>query len=147
MSDVTPEPISDLDQQRLAGAAAGVFAAAAALVARAEAEIVRERMDAANIAAATAWASVPVDAAHIFDVERVAWLEAACASEQTVDHQELARRSVLAATVAAEALADALGQEEYATSDLMSEGIAAIVAAYRAGQLAPAVAVRANDAA
>lgn len=131
MSDNTPRPITDLDDQRLARAAASVFASAAAVVAAAEAVVMRENVDAAEITAAAAWASVPIDIAHIFETERIAWLEARRARALAVEHSQLALQSVMAATVAARALSSGLGEDEYDTSDAMAEGIAALVAARR----------------
>ncbi len=128
MSDDTPQ-VSDREDPRLATATSGVFAAAADLVASSEAVVRQEHDDAADIDAAAAWASAPSETASVFEADRVAWLEAAHAGGSTTGHDPLPRQSVMAATVAAEALECALRHEELVTSDEMTEGIAAIVAA------------------
>ena len=134
MSSEQPRPITDLSQHRQAKAALSVFAAAAAVVASEEAVVMREQVDEAEIAAAAAWASIPIDITQIFEAERRAWLEAKRAGALAVEHNRLARRSVVAATIAAQTLSSGLDDHEFATSDLMAGGIAALVAAKRVAE-------------
>jgi len=127
-----PEPERNEDVRPLASepaATASVFAAAAAVIAFAEAVVLQERVHAADVAAAAAWAVVPADLSRIFQAEQTAWLAGQHAGALAIEHNRIARRSVLAATLAADALAAGLTAEEFAVSDLMREHIAAIVTA------------------
>jgi hypothetical protein len=129
MSDHAPQSAPDRKDESVAEATSSVFAAAAVVVASAEAVVMKEQDDAADIEAAAAWAAAPSETTSVFEADRVAWLEAAHAGERATENDPLARMSIMAATVAAEALASGLSEEELATSDDMTAGIAAILAA------------------
>ena len=119
----TPQPV---DRERRDRAAASVFAAAAAVVASAEALVKQEQVDAAEVAAAAAWAAMPFDTGGIFEAEQaVVWLEL------KAEHCRLAQRAVTAATLAARALSRGLSDDEFSRSDLMADAIATLVAARR----------------
>lgn len=105
--------------------AARVFAAAAATVMNVQ----QKSTDAADIAAAAAWARVPADAARVFEVERTSWLATQHAEALPGERNGLGRRSVLAATLAAGALERGSAAVEIAASgdfrDAMMEVIEA----------------------
>src|SRR5688572_23330816 len=86
-------------------AAAAVLAVAGAIIAAAEATWMEESVDAACIAAATAFARVSSEAASVVECEAAAWLASDRLCMLTVEHNRLARRSAFAANIAAEALA------------------------------------------
>lgn len=114
--------------QPKATSAASIFASAAAVIASAEATVIQDEVRAADIAAASAWERRPIDLDCIFEREREAWLVGQQAADLTVEHTRVARRSVIAKTLAAEAIASGLTAAEYASSKLMSDRIAAILA-------------------
>lgn len=112
-----------------AATANSVYFAAAAVIASAEVTAMHERLNAADIAAAISWARSPNDLARIRDRQSQAWRAGQRAADLAIEHNRVARRSVVAATLAAEACASGLTAEQFASSDLMDERISAIVRA------------------
>lgn len=108
---------------------ANVIAVAAAVIASTEAADLQQRLDAADIAAAVAWARVPPGAAKIFESQRATWLASQDVAEGTPEYNVLARRSVLAATLAAQILARGVDTEEGATRAELRDAIAEILTA------------------
>lgn len=106
-----------------------VYFAAAAVIASAEVTAMGERLNAADIAAAISRIRTPGDLARIRERQRHAWLAGQHAANLAIEHNRVARRSVVAATLAAEVLASGLTAEEFASSELMNERIGAIVSA------------------
>jgi hypothetical protein len=125
--EILQPPNTDRPGIEVPPSAASLFAAAVAVIASAETIILEEQIAAAEIAAAIAWACVPMETARIFDAERAAWLASQHASIVAFEHNRMARRSVIAATLASEAFAYGLTAEELATTQLMSDGIGVIL--------------------
>ena len=106
-----------------------IFASAAGVVASAEETVLQRGVEIADAAAATAWTSSAVDVDLIFDRERDAQLAREHAADLAVELKRVARRSAIAAELAAEAVTRGLTAREYVTSTLMSDRIRAILAA------------------
>jgi hypothetical protein len=105
-----------------------VIAAAGAVVAAEEARRMQEYVDAACIAAAVAFARSPsAQGPSLAQRERSAWVANERVITFAAEHNRLARRSVLAATLAAEALANTMSADDLPTSTLMDDSLLAIL--------------------